>query len=197
MNVFTRLKWVAAGSLLFAWGCGGGTRPEDMSATQHDKEAKKAEDLAQVHRGQAGVDVDGRPGTSHLVLANTFQHQADDHEAAADALRADQVNECANIAEAVADTCPLAAYEVTQVESTAEGVRVTFAGPEAETLLQHARCHVAHGAVEGRKRMKGCPLYHKALHMTTEVAPGGAVLVMSSDNAAVRKTLQGLYVPRQ
>lgn len=197
MNVWTTAKRMAISSLLLTWGCGSGTRPEDMSAAQHDKEAKKDEDLAQVHRGQAGVVVDGRPGTAHLALANSFQHQADDHEAAADALRADQVSECAHTAKAVAGTCPLAAYEVTQVESTAEGVRVTFAGPEAETLLQHARCHVAHGAVEGRKSMKGCPLYHKALHMTTEVAPGGAVLVLSSDNASVRKTLQGLYVPRQ
>ncbi len=118
MNVWTTVKRLAISSLLLIGGCGSGTRPEDMSATQHDKEAKKDEDLAQLHRGQAGVSVDGRPGTAHLALANTFQHQADDHEAAADALRADQVSECAHTAKSVAGICPLVAYEVTEVETS-------------------------------------------------------------------------------
>lgn len=192
MNGLTGLKWVAASCLLFA--CGGGTRPEDMSATDHDKEARKNKDIALLHRGWVGVDPIGKPGASHYALANSFQHHADDHAAAADALRADQVSACAGIPAPVAGTCPLMTYLVTQVEATAEGVRVTYAGAEAEALLHHARCHVAQGAVVGREGMESCPLYEKALRVTTEAAPGGAVLILSSEDSAVRTTLQGIYV---
>ena len=200
MNVLTTLKWVAAGSLLFA--CGGGTRPEDMSAADHEKEARRDEDIAQERQTWVGVggaraDGSGLPGSSQFAVANSFRRHAASHEAAAKTLRTNQVSECAGLPEAAAHTCPLMAHQVTHVEAMSDGVRVTYAGAEAQALLHHAQCHTAQGAVEGRKGMEGCPLYEKALRLSAEPAPGGAVLVLSSDDPAVRKTLQGIYVSRK
>ena len=45
----------------------------------------------------------------------------------------------------------------------------------------------------GREGMEGCPLYQKGLRISTEAAPGGAILVLGSDDSAVRKALQEMY----
>ena len=192
------LRHIAAIGLI-SGGCGGGTRPEDMSAADHEKAAQKDEDIAQERQTWIGVggarsDGSGLPGSSQFAVANSFRRHAASHEAAAKTLRANQVSECAGLPEAAAHTCPLMAHQVTHVEAISDGVRVTYAGAEAQALLHHTRCHRAQGGVEGRKGMEGCPLYEKALRLSTEPAPGGAILVLSSDNPAVRKTLQGIYV---
>lgn len=196
MNTHRPLIYTAF--LLLSMGCGSAeTLPEDMSARAHDKEAKKDQQASDSFRDDDAVREPGeKPSTrtGHYALAAAYAQSAEDHTAAAASLRADESAECHGVPEVALGTCPLMAYKVTAFETTPEGVRVTYAGADPDLLLREVRCHLAHGATQGRKGMEPCPLYQKGLRAETQAAPGGAVLFLSTDFPNVRKSIQSMYV---
>ncbi len=86
------------------------------------------------------------------------------------------------------------AYRVRNVEQTPMGVRVTYAGPTPDKLLREAKCHASHQATERGKDLPGCPMYSADLKIDVEPSEGGAVLVLTSENADTRKALNEVYV---
>lgn len=194
----TRRHLLLPALTLFWLACGSAeTLPEDMSARAHDKEAKKDQQASDSFRDDDAVREPGeKPSTrtTHFALASAYAQSAEGHTAAAASLRADEAAECGGEPVVALGTCPLMAYKVTAVEPTAEGVRVTYAGADPDLLLREVRCHLAHGATQGRKGLEPCPLYQKGLRATTSPTPGGAVLFLSTDFPNVRKSLQSMYV---
>jgi hypothetical protein len=194
----TRRHLLLPALTLFWLACGSAeTLPEDMSARAHDKEAKKDQQASDSFRDDDAVREPGeKPSTrtAHFALASAYAQSAEDHTAAAASLRADESAECRGEPEVALGTCPLMSYKVTAFETTPEGVRVTYAKADPDLLLREVRCHLAHGATQGRKGMEPCPLYQKGLRAETQAAPGGAVLFLSTDFPDVRKSIQSMYV---
>lgn len=192
MRIATRISL----SLFLLIGCGGdGTRPEDMSARAHEKEAKEAEQAAELHKSAStGADPADRSASRHWALASSLAARAEAHRKAAAELRANEAAECAGLPEAEHGSCPMIAYRVKNVEQTPQGVRVTYAGPTPEKLLREAKCHASHQATERGKDLPGCPMYSADLKIDVEASEGGAVLVLTSENAETRKALNEVYV---
>jgi hypothetical protein len=177
-------------------GCGGtGTRPEDMSAKAHETAARESDSAAELQRGASTAADDEHGGAArHWALASSFAGQAEAHREAAATLRANEAAECAGLPAAEHGSCPLLAYKVRSVESTNQGVRVTYAGAQPDVLLREARCHASHQATMRGKGMPGCPLYSEFLKIEVEPAEAGAVLVLTSTDAPTRKALDQVYV---
>ena len=67
--------------------------------------------------------------------------------------------------------CPIL-EEVVRVENTRTGVRLFLVeGADAETVLNHMRCHHAFGKARAFHDMESCPLYLKEVRIR-EVRPG-------------------------
>jgi hypothetical protein len=182
------LWWVA--------GCGGSdTRPEAMSAKAHETAARESDSAAELQRGASTAADDEHGGAArHWALASSFAGQAQAHREAAATLRANEAAECVGMPESDHGSCPLLAYKVRAVQRTPEGVRVTYAGAQTDALLREARCHASHQATVRGKGMPGCPLYSEFLDIGVEPAEAGAVLVLTSKDAATRKALDEVYV---
>lgn len=186
----SRLSFVGALALALA-ACGGsGRKPEDLSVEDHEAAAARHESRAESRDGPPlRVDPAGR----YRFNAAHARH-AEEHRQAAEKLRADEEAACPGLPEAERATCPLMREPVLAVETLPNGVRVTYGGADAGALGRQAECHRAHGAAEGREGMPGCPLYSKALSVRAEAVEGGAVLVLTSDDADTVARLHELYV---
>lgn len=185
----------AIGLLAVLAGCGASpTDPEAMSAEAHER-AAHAEETQATSPERQGVDlVDGIVGYD-LGAAVHFAH-ADAHREAAKTLRDGEQAACDGVDHEERATCPLLAHAVGHVEHTERGVRVVYAGADAEALERHVKCHHAFGARVGREGMPGCPLYSAALTVRVDPADKGAVLILESDAEATVKRLHEIYTPR-
>ncbi len=192
-----RVSTMALGALLLllGTGCGGsGTRPEDMSAKAHETEARESDSSANLHEAMAASGGQQGGSARHYGMSASARRHADAHRVAAATLRSNETVECQGLDNEVRAYCPLVMLPVTLVERTPDGVRVTYAGANAEMLLHEVKCHVANGATIGRKDMDGCPLYQNGLSITTAIVPGGAVLILSTKDKDARKVIQDAYV---
>jgi len=189
--MYSKIAILAA--LLLA-SCGSrGTRPEDMSVAEHERAAAEAEAKAkeeQSNRRTAGP----RGDTIDTSNPDRYWKLAKAHHEAAHTLTAREEAECKGVDKAARDTCPLATYAVADVQEIDGGVRVTYAGAEAQKLAAAVRCHAAHGAVVGREGMPDCPLYSKGLILKTEPVEGGAALILTSSDGDTVDRLRRVYV---
>lgn len=187
------LTWITA-VLLAACGGTGTPRPEDMSAGEHEQAADKAEQSARGHDARAASAPGAARTATHRHASRALERHAEAHRAAARELRGAEAEVCTGVPEASRAVCPLMAWPVEKVEDVADGVRVTYTGGSPDELLQRSRCHAAHAAKAGDD-MPGCPLAAPSLRIATEAAPGGAVLVLGSDDPAIVRELQQMYEP--
>lgn len=165
--------------------CAGvpGAKPDDMSASAHQAEAKRHTELAEAHQAQFDPDAvkwDTRfesetdaydllpeyyynPTKGHLTQAEKHLDHAKAHRAAAAELKAFVREECAGFMMKTRAQCPLlgGVREVTDIDG---GVRfVVSDGVDPAGLVAHMQCHFAVGRATGRKGMPSCPLYLKEL----------------------------------
>jgi hypothetical protein len=157
-------------------GCAttSGARPEDMSAKSHEEEAAREAAKAEQHAAKydpaatsaasAGSDpffegTDFNPTDVHNIQAEAHRRHADDHAAAADALRSAEEDACKSIASESRSWCPLLG-PVAATENTSNGVRVTVReGTDVDALIARVRCHLAFANTQGREGIDRCPLY--------------------------------------
>ncbi len=183
------------GLLTVLAGCGASpTDPEAMSAEAHERAARAQEARASSADLREVDLVDGLVG--YDIAAAVYHVHAEAHREAAKTLREGEQAACEGVDNEVRATCPLLAHVVEHIEHTERGVRVVYAGADADTLEHHVECHHAFGARVGRRGMPGCPLYSVALSVRVEPTEKGAVLVLESDTEDTVKRLHEIYAPR-
>lgn len=191
--------------LLASGGCAAhpGTRPDDMSASEHRDHAEHERSTAEAHdarydpnarepRGTATHsselgfpeygDREYNPTAVHLGHADSHREHAALHSAAAKALESFEDAECKAFRPAIRVVCPLLSV-VTSVEDLPNGVRIALAdGVSAGAVADHIRCHHAFGRARGFQQMDECPSYVPGLEVG--VSPDGKSVVLSSTKPA-------------
>ena len=227
MKVAQRLiPYAYATPLLFAVGCGGaaaGTKPHDMSTAQHEAAAKHEEAAS---RG----DAPGAASCSQPVCwgstagqnapddeqARHHMELAEQHRAAAQALRDAEASACVGIEPSDRATSPFYHRQdivsVSKVElpvQEGQDVATQFAGGQAvfravpgltvEWLQRLVDCHQARAASVGyaMPEMSYCPLMLKDVKATVSSVHGGfAVAIASNDpetSAEIWRRLSALH----
>ena len=179
-----------------------GTRPDDMSASEHNDHAAAHEVQAKKH--EAAYDpnaVASRPtsttsqnfawGTEtynptavHLEHAKQHHEVAEAHHKAAHALETFTEAECSEFPPKTRALCPL--MSVVAAEADIEGgAKLTLKpGVPIQAVLAHMRCHHAFARHQGHEGMPGCPLYLKNLEFAVD---GNSVTITSDDAATVNE----------
>lgn len=197
----TAAKWLALALVpARAAACGAtSTQPHGATLEEHERAARIEEQAAEDNAIQATtyIGLDQEAYIRNWSLAQRHRVHAEEHRAAADALRdSDDPRACDGVPQAVTTECPLAAYQVADYSETESGVRVVYAGADAALLRQHVRCHLAHASMAHRAHdgADRCPLIGVA--STVDIAPDplGAVLTIRSDDPDEVARLRGLYV---
>ncbi|MCB9540061.1 MAG: hypothetical protein H6704_27930 [Myxococcales bacterium] len=191
-----RIQHVFASLALFSWGCGGAdTRPEAMSAPDHDEAAERTENEARL-RDLPPIETDvGRVSMPRFGSQAGLLAHAEAHRAAARTLRANEALVCEAVAEPDRAVCPLMEPGIVDVEYRDDGVAVTYTNIESGELERRVRCHHAYGARVGREGMDGCPLYQRDLAIEVVPSPDGAAVVLhlTSDDRDVARRLHAIY----
>lgn len=189
---------VASASLFTSCATDDGTRPDDMSAAEHQAAATAAD--AEANRHRAMPDPDIAPTITHPisgaservwepdVYSPTRMHDemavqqrvlASQHRAAARALESFEEEECAAFPAPTRAACPLLG-PVTSTEQVPHGVRLRIAaGVPVAAVAAHARCHVAFARAHGYEGMDACPLYLKGVRV--ESGEGYVDLLVEDD----------------
>ncbi len=198
--------------LALGFGCGGsGTRPEDMSAEAHRREAQKHQTQSFAHADQDDLDAtrlnpsggaaspnaeldfgvtDYNPTAIHRAEAELHQQHAEDHRRAAEQLERFEQAECGSFPVSTRPLCPLLG-QVASVERLSNGVRIRFIeDANAEAIEAHARCHIAFAQTQGRKGMDPCPLYVKGVQVASEHAEPMSMDLVAEDTRAVKQVQQ-------
>lgn len=223
-----RMQILAPLATLFLYaGCASaeGTKPHDMSTAQHEAAASQEESASQGHAAQHAPDasvtvthcrgVGGglggggcwtsteNPTQQHKSDADEHERLADQHRAAAQALRDAENASCSGIEEADRVTSPFYHREdITSVSkaerSVSEGLgshpqfvggRAVFRavpGMTAEWLQRLVNCHLARAAAVGfsMPEMSYCPLMLKGVSAeVSSTGDGFAIAVTSTDTA--------------
>ena len=196
-----------AAACLFA-ACGGaaaGVQPDDMSAEAHARHATTEEAAADRHEAEydpsaietreVGGAVAARnegggavrtvnPTAVHQQEAATHHDHAEQHAAAAQALRAYEAAECRAFPAEARAACPLLS-DVTGVTDIAGGVRITFApGAPVDPLIARMRCHFAYARTRAYEGMQSCPLYIRGVDV--RAGAGHSIELFGADPAIVQ-----------
>lgn len=195
-----------AAAFLFA-GCGStaaGVRPDDMSAEEHARQARAEEAAADRHEAQydpaavetreatggvaarnegGGAVRSVNPTAVHREEAATHHEHAEQHAAAAQALRAYEAAECRAFPPETRAACPLLS-DVTGVTDIAGGVRISFApGAPLDALIARMRCHFAYARTRAYEGMQSCPLYIRGVDV--RAGAGNSIELFGADPATV------------
>lgn len=188
-----------------------GTKPHDMSTAQHEAAAAREEAAAEAAASESGAGQScgdkvcwtsvANPSEQNNADAKHHEELAEQHRAAAEALRAAEAEACAGIDEADRVTSPFFHREdiinVTKAEvpvNEGQDVVSVFAGGTAEFravpgmtvqwLQRLVDCHQARAASVGYSmpEMNYCPLMLKDVTATVTPAHGAfAITVTSKD----------------
>jgi hypothetical protein len=155
-----------------------------MSAKSHEEEAAREAEKAEEHATKydpnapgavdaevaAGSDfgfegADFNPTEVHNMQAEKHRKHADDHLAAAEALRRAEEDACGSITPASRSWCPLLGPVVAS-ENTPDGVHISLReGTDVDEMIARVRCHTAFANTQGRKGMDRCPLYVRGVQV--------------------------------
>ncbi len=200
---------ITLAAVALVMGCGGGAsgaRPDDMSASAHER-ASQAEQAA-AQRAAAEYDphdtavlvtptphnqaeLDGvphertfNPTAEHRDEAAEHRAHAAQHEAAADSLRHFEAVECRAFPPETRAACPLLSG-VTEVVNIAGGVRMHFApDAPADAVLARIRCHLAYARTRAYAAVSSCPLYVRGVD--ARAGAGGTIELTAADAATVQ-----------
>lgn len=183
---------------LAAMGCAHGTRPDDMTAEQHQAAAQKEESKAQREAATAYTNAPGANPMNagiepelylypqagvpqdHLADARRLQEHAREHEQAAAELQRYEEAECKGLAPSQRSTCPLM-RSIADVRDIDGGVRIRFVDEgHASTALPRMRCHYAYARAHGFSNSPDCALYIRGVDFR-QSPDARAIDVVSSD----------------
>ena len=209
--------------LLLASACASanGTAPHDMGAGRHEQAAREedstaatdaaiAQHLDQCARGSLAPEPAGPcwtgsrdPAAEARRLGELHRTLAEQHRAAAQALREVEARACVGIAPADRDVSPFAHFaDIASVEPLTrvvtsskgsilglQGATVTLRavpGLTAEWLQRAIDCHIARNGVLGDDDagMRACPLGLRSVTATVRSARTGFAVVIRSDDYA-------------
>jgi hypothetical protein len=225
MNSHALTAVAVASSAIIACASTPGAQPADMSAVQHEQAASAHEAQATQHgdQYQAPAQVtkttcDGKhpcwtsvsnPTQGHMDDARKHHKMAEDHRAAAQALRNAEGQACVGISDEDRDISPF--YHRDDIASVAPAVRhvsgkqtheevdgavVVFRavpGLTAEWLQRIVDCHIARNNALGNDvpEMPYCPLVPKGITAkVTSTGDGFAVTIESQDVSTAKEVLR-------
>lgn len=126
------------------------------------------------------------PTERHLTDARRHEKMANDHAAAATALRSYEEGACKHFDPAQRAGCPLLG-QLERVEPLKNGVRLTpKPGVNVAAWQAHIACHLAFAAARGAEGMASCPLGLRGIDAATA---GSAVELTSNDPSTTAKLL--------
>lgn len=207
-------------------GCalpGGGTSPEDMSASDHRSEARDHVQEAREHGGRYDPEaaVRAQPGPypreefgyrrsdsywdahaynpteRHLAHEQQHERHASEHLAAARALERFEESRCGEFPPQTRARCPLLG-QVVAAEDVKGGIRLRLADTaNVNAAVAHMRCHIAFGRAQGLAGMRACPLYLEGVdvHRVDRGREVELVAGSRSDVRALRRRVRE-HVPR-
>ena len=180
---------------LLLTGCAmTGTRPDDMSAAEHEAHARVAGERAEAHDQAVRRPYAARDPQTNTdrLLAESYRLDAELHASAADALRRFQAQECAGIQPEARSQCPL--VRIARVEQAPEGA-ILWLAPEAELIETAAliRCHMAFARARHYEGMDDCPLYLRGLSVA-QYGESAALLITSEDPEVRSRLFERLHV---
>jgi hypothetical protein len=190
-------------------GCAHGTRPDDMTAEQHQAAAQKEQKKAQQEEATAYTNAPGANALNagiepelylypqagvpqdHLADARRLQEHAREHEQAAAQLQQFEEAECKGLPASQRSTCPLM-RSITDVGDIDGGVRIRFVDQShASTALPRMRCHYAYARAHGFSNSPDCALYIRGVDFRQSSDPH-AIDIVSNDpktTAEIRKRM--------
>lgn len=180
-----------------------GTKPDDMSAEEHQRHAEKHQKVSEEHqeqykpraratREEAPVDPEKdiytvdvyNPTEHHQASAEQHQRHAEQHRQAAQKLLSYEGDHCAQFPKETRSACPLMG-QIKAVEDIEGGARITFhKNVPIQATVDHMKCHFAFARAEGYEGMKTCPLYLKGVSVEAQ-DDGQSVILTTDDPAAV------------
>lgn len=184
--------WLAAASGLVACaGTSSGTNPHDMSYEEHLAAAEDADSRYEYHEQQADVVEPARQGY-HRGQAIEYQHHAQAHREAAEALRTDEVATCQSAPDEARATCPLTGdLPIEEIREIPNGVEIRFgAGADPALIESSVACHRAHAAYLGFEGMDDCPFYLRDISVNTTQVEGVPVLQITSTDPDVANQIR-------
>lgn len=159
-----------------------GTRPDDMSHSEHLAAAEREMNAAQ-HNLDGAVEVGllGAQSTMHEALWERHQKHAQEHSIAAEAL-SDFHDEACSSASHSDGHCPLMAHQasIQKVERLADGIAAIFPAEfpkSADDVENQALCHYAQGRMLGREGMPECPFFNNDLVISVEKRTDGSFML--------------------
>jgi hypothetical protein len=195
MQVTWAMVALAISGLLSSCASTPGAKPEDMSAKAHEEEAVKEAEMAQELAAKAasaeqtgiGLSAGASPAEAAELQAERHLEHAQDHLAAAEALRNAEEEACKSLPAGVRESCPLLG-PIVATEATTHGALIAVRrGTDMKLLIAEIRCHIAVANTEGRQGMEHCPLYVPGVQVK-QVGP--TVIELSTAGEANVRELQ-------
>ena len=190
------------------FGCAH-TRPDDMSAEEHEQEALRhqraaIEESQQYDPNKREIAPGGflggpfdndrptiyNPTEGHLTAAELHRSHAREHERAAKRLVTMEDAACRGISPEARTACPLLTPYVTEVRELSRGVELRFKdGAPVDALLSRMQCHLAWARTEGypHEAAEACPLYRKGVQVRRTA---DRVIELGSQDPAVAVAVQ-------
>lgn len=199
---------------VFSLACASsGTRPHEMSVAGHEAAAEREAAEAAEHQAQydpkaisttysgdsIGWDLWINPTSPHLARADRHRRLAQEHRAAAEALREAEARACQGVAERDRDLSPFfQRADIVRVELPGGGeggdpivVFRRVPGLTQASLQALIDCHLARSASMNHEmpEMDYCPLAIEGVHATVSEAPDGLAVTLSAAKPRRREEL--------
>lgn len=191
MSKFSKISalTIFAATVLLVGACSSqapGTKPDDMSAEEHQKHAMQHQNTSKEHQEQykSGARATREeafdesrqarptdpekdiyttevynPTEHHRASADQHQRHAEQHRQAAQKLLSYEQAQCVQFPKETRSSCPLMG-QIKAVEDVDGGARITFhEGVPMQATVDHMKCHFAFARAQGYEGMKSCPLY--------------------------------------
>ncbi len=209
-----RILLTAAAGALLAGCAAAGTRPQEMSAAEHEQAAQGEEREAEAHQEQfreegwsAGAggcstycfDTWSNPSSEHAKEAKRHRVVAEKHREASEVLRRAEERSCTGVPQRDREVSPfLHVGDISRVERVSEKkasaiYEIEFSqvpGLDAEGMQKLVDCHLARNAVLGQEAagMEFCPLVPAGVEASVE--PRGIGILVRVEVAGEESTAQ-------
>jgi len=202
---------LCAGLLLAACGCAGNVqvvKPDDMSAAEHRREAKREQAAARELDGNIvppdplawqqpteapsgfifpvsplNPEVSGNAVAEHQKLreADGLREEAHQHRRAARTLESAERSACGDTPASGRAACPVLG-PLTTLHDIPGGVRATFAdATRVDAVVEQMRCHFAYERTRGFDPATSCEIYMRGVDIRRAPHDPASVDITSSD----------------
>jgi hypothetical protein len=206
-----REHWLGAGLLLAACGCAGNVqvvKPDDMSAADHRREAKREQAAArqldtnivppdplawqQPTEAPSGfvfpvsplnpeVSGNAQASAQKLRQADGLREEAHQHRRAARTLEHAERTACGDTPASARAACPVLG-PLTTLHDIPGGVRATFADPtQVDAVVERMRCHFAYEQTRGFDPATSCEIYMRGVNIKRAPQDPASVDITSPD----------------